>query len=52
MFLIGIAPLLLSAYVDDRGFGEETASWLSSGELLASAIAAIAVAGWLTRRSR
>jgi predicted MFS family arabinose efflux permease len=52
MFLIGIAPLLLSAYVDDRGFGEESASWLSSGELLASAIAAIAVAGWLTRRSR
>ena len=52
MFLIGIAPLLLSAYVDDRGFGEESASWLSSGELLASAIAAISVAGWLTRRSR
>lgn len=52
MFLIGIAPLLLSAFVDDRGFGEEDAAWLSSGELLASAIAAIAVAGWLTRRSR
>jgi len=52
MFLIGVAPLLLSAFVDDRGFGEESASWLSSGELLASAVAAIAVAGWLTRRSR
>lgn len=52
MFLIGVAPLLLSAFVDDRGFGEESASWLSSGELLGSAVAAIAVAGWLTRRSR
>lgn len=52
MFLIGVAPLLLSAFVDDRGFGEENAAWLSSGELLASAVAAIAVAGWLTRRSR
>lgn len=39
MFLIGIAPLLLSAYLNDRDFGEESASWLSSGELLASAVA-------------
>jgi predicted MFS family arabinose efflux permease len=52
MFLIGIAPLFLSSFVDDRGFGEGRAAWLSSGELLASALAAIAVAGWLTRRSR
>lgn len=52
MFLLGIAPLLLSAFVDDRGFGEEQAAWLSSGELLASSIAAIAIAGWLTRGSR
>lgn len=52
MFLIGVAPLLLSAFADDRGFGEARASWLSSAELLASAVVAIAVAGWLTRRSR
>ncbi len=52
MFLIGIAPLFLSSFVDDRGFGEERAAWLSSSELLASAVAAIAISGWLTRRSR
>ena len=52
MFLVGIAPILLSAFVDDRGFGEERAAWLNSGELLASSLAAIAVAGWVTRNSR
>jgi len=52
MFLIGTAPLLLSAFVDDRGFGEARASWLSSAELLSSAVIAVAVADWLTRKSR
>jgi predicted MFS family arabinose efflux permease len=51
-FLVGIAPLVLSAFVADRGFGERLAAWLSSAELLAAAIAAIAVSGWLTRGSR
>jgi predicted MFS family arabinose efflux permease len=50
--LVGIAPLVLSAFVADRGFGEKLAAWLSSAELLAAAVAAIAVAGWLTRGSR
>ena len=51
-FLVGIAPLVLSAFVVDRGFGEKLAAWLSSVELLAAAVAAIAVSGWLTRGSR
>lgn len=51
-FLVGIAPLVLSAFVADRGFGEKLAAWLSSAELLAAATAAIAVSGWLTRGSR
>lgn len=51
-FLVGAAPLILSAFVVDRGFGEKLSAWLSSAELLAAAVAAIAVAGWLTRGSR
>lgn len=50
--LVGISPLVLSAYVEDRGFGEELAAWLSSGELMASAVASITVSGWVSRRSR
>ena len=51
-FLVGIAPLILSAFVVDRGFGEQLAAWLSSAELLAAAVAAIAMSNWLTRGSR
>lgn len=52
LFLVGTAPLLLTAFVDDRGLGEARASLLSSSELLASAVVAVAVSDWLTRRSR
>jgi predicted MFS family arabinose efflux permease len=52
LFLIGTAPLLLTAFVDDRGLGEARASLLSSAELLASAVVAIAISDWLTWRSR
>ena len=50
--LIGIAPLILSALVIDRGFGEKLAAWISSAELLSAALSAIAVSGWVARVSK